>query len=516
MKKISLIVFTALFGFSAVFSNDYEESHLSTYLDITAESLDEFEEEWQEPNILLYNGQAIPTPSIYQNPFMAPNDFSEVHANSYQTDTVSIRGPGKFSNRHTQDALIQPPTLGTSVLAFNSSGQIITVRVSLSVASTPITPYDNNLLLIDQNTLEVLDSVNLPNTTFPVFIAYFYLDNLDRVVVHTPTKEVRIYSIVQNQFVLAQSYNLTTVLLPADTIVSVIPDSTGNLWFATQLGTVGYIQPGTGQISISNLASVIGGSSIERISKSFATDEDGGVFIVSSHALYRFEASTSGPIGIWRSVYDRGTRLKPGQAQQGSGTTPTLFNDFDGNKFVTIADNADPYMHVVIFNRETGALIAQPVVFTRFPYASSCQNSLIAVNHSVIIENNYGSTGIGGISTTSGNLTTIPGIARIAFDPVTGTSETVWTNYDISIPSAISRLSTKNGLIYTYAKDSKSWYFASLDFEKGKIRNKVRVSTTGILAGDLANNFFAGIGIGRDNSAYIPTLGGITVWRAIE
>src|SRR5438128_998008 len=32
---------------------------------------------------------AVPPPPIYQNPFMAPNNFSEIHLNSFQTDTTS-------------------------------------------------------------------------------------------------------------------------------------------------------------------------------------------------------------------------------------------------------------------------------------------------------------------------------------------------------------------------------------------------------------------------------------------
>ena len=51
----------------------------------------------------------IPTPPIYQNPFMAPNDFSEVHSNIYQTDTAATPGPGHKKQHFTQDALILPP-----------------------------------------------------------------------------------------------------------------------------------------------------------------------------------------------------------------------------------------------------------------------------------------------------------------------------------------------------------------------------------------------------------------------
>jgi hypothetical protein len=35
---------------------------------------------------------AIPTPPIFQNPFMGANNFSEIHLNSFQTDTTSTKG----------------------------------------------------------------------------------------------------------------------------------------------------------------------------------------------------------------------------------------------------------------------------------------------------------------------------------------------------------------------------------------------------------------------------------------
>src|SRR5271166_5890900 len=51
---------------------------------------------------------AIPAPPVYQNPFMAPNNYSEVHLNSYQTDTFSVPGPASFAHRTVQQKLISP------------------------------------------------------------------------------------------------------------------------------------------------------------------------------------------------------------------------------------------------------------------------------------------------------------------------------------------------------------------------------------------------------------------------
>lgn len=453
----------------------------------------------------------IPTPPIYQNPFMAPNDFNEVHCDVYQTDTTSTPGPGCKERCFTKDVLF-PPSIGSAVMAFEAQGRIVNLRTNYTVTGGPIIPFETRLMLIDPNNLNVLDSIILPG-----FGVYFYIDNLNRVVTSSST-QVQIYAIVGNQYSLVQTYNLAGELGVGDTLSSALPDSAGNIWFASTLGVVGYIIPGTGTVFTTNLVSS-GGLANERIIKSMALDETGAAYIVSNFALYRFviDTVTSDPIVSWRTVYDRGTRIKSGQVFQGSGTTPTLFNDFKGNKFITIADNADPYMHVNVYNRITGTLIAQQEVFTKFPYANSCYNSLVAVNHSIIIENNYGNLGIaegkGPFLTTSGNRTTVPGLARVDFDPDNATAEVVWTNYDISIPSAITRLSTGDGLIYTYAKDKKSWYLAALDFCNGQFVNKTRVCPDGVMQGYLANNFFSGVANNRARNLYVPTLGGMSVWK---
>jgi len=245
--------------------------------------------------------------------------------------------------------------------------------------------------------------------------------------------------------------------------------------------------------------------------------------VVTDYALYRLEKkcnefrpkhhrkkSMSRLRVSWRTEYNRGKRIKPGQNQQGSGTTPTCFNDFDGNQFVTIADNADPYMHVLIFGRNRGDLIAQQAVFLKLPYKNACENSLIAVNHSVLIENNYGNFNI---ASTLGPKTTQPGISRVDFK-LNGESSLVWENYTISIPSVVSQMSTRDGLIYTYAKDAIGWYFAAVDYKTGQLIEKMPIPRTGIFAiGALANNFYGGIGIGPNGTIYAGVFGGILSWR---
>jgi hypothetical protein len=463
---------------------------------------------------------AIPTPPIFQNPFMAANNFSEVHFNSFQTDTTSVSGPASASSQTVQQGLLRPITAIAGTIAFNSSGQILTIRVGPSLRNPGFD--DQTLLLIDPATLQVLDEEDLPprpsSSTGTVSFSgggYFYVDNLDRVVCATANQQIRIYAVENNQFELVQTYDLSAQISNSDDILnSVLPDSAGNLWFITAQANVGYISnPNNGSptIYITNLRRVDGADAGETISKSFATDEDGGVYVVSDYALYRFQIGSDGtPESTWRSAYNRGIREKPGQNQQGSGTTPTLFNDFADNQFVTIADNADPFMDVNVYNRQSGALVAQHRVFRAFPFRNACENSLIAVSHSVIIENNYGNRSP---LSTIGPLTTVPGVDRVDFNPTTGQSQVVWENATVAIPSVVSQLSTGDGLLYTYAKDSQGWYYGALDFQDGSLANQARIPWSNQLGGALANNFYSGIGIGPDGCAYVGVFGGIVAWR---
>jgi hypothetical protein len=461
---------------------------------------------------------AIPTPPIYQNPFMAPNNFSEIHLNSYQTDTASVSGPASAAGQSVQQGFIGPPTGIAGTIAFNSSGQILTIWTGSELTRSGVVAAVK-LRLIDPVTLKVLAQQDLPNRPSSRGVSfsgggYFYLDNQDRVVLVNTDQQIQIYAVQNNQFVLDRTYPLKRAINNQNDILnSVLPDSAGNLWFITNQGDVGYVEPVSGQVHITSIRDVPHANRKETNTKSFATDGQGGVYVVSDYALYRFQVGPSGaPEATWRTAYDRGTRVKPGQNQQGSGTTPTLFDDSAGNQFVAIADNADPFMHVNVYDRQTGKLVAQQAVFTNLPRRGDTENSLIAVNHSILVENNYGNRTVG---STLGPATTEPDIDRVDFDPTTGQSSVAWENADIAVPSIVSQLSTSDGLEYTYAKDAKGWYWAALDFGTGAIVAKSYVPWSDTLGGVLANNFYGGLTIGPDGSAYAGVIGGLVAWRPV-
>ncbi|MBV8811936.1 MAG: hypothetical protein JO033_24975, partial [Acidobacteriaceae bacterium] len=310
--------------------------------------------------------------------------------------------------------------------------------------------------------------------------------------------------------------DLPSVIPNDQSILSTLPDAHGLLWFTTSGGTDPSDEPamvGTAQPDPSNsdhctvrLYTLPSG---EAIVKSFAVDPDpsrGGVFIVSDHQLYRFDATADGsPLPTWAEQYDRGVRVKPGQITQGSGTTPTLM----GTQFVTIADNADPRMHVNVYRRavqtDKARLVCSEPVFQAF--RSDTFNSLIATNRSISVENNYGYSDV--LATFLGG-TTQPGITRIDLDAGLNGCHTVWTNNKESVPNVVSQLSLVSGLEYTYTKDpgpgaTDAWYFTAVDFHTSETVYKVLAGT-----GILYNSNYSSVYVGPEGkTAYVGVIGGL-------
>ena len=444
----------------------------------------------------------IDAPPNPQNRFLAPNGLSNVHNDAYMSDVYETAGP--LGN----DPQVFSRYLGTAddwsalpiSMAFDRYGRILLIPVGQKGA---------RLLLLDPDTLELLAALPLPVVTGSggasvVAGSYFYLDRLDRAVIPTATHEIWVVDVIggwnRPRFDVKRVYDLANVVGPNDQIGSVLPDFSGTLWVVTKQGTVATIDPSNGQVASLRLEG-------ERIENSLAADETGGVYIVSDHALYRFDAGRRGePVITWREDYDRGTRQKPGQFSQGSGTTPTLM----GTEYVAITDNAEPRMQVLVHRR--AAEVTGDRLVTTVPVfgenASATENSLVATDRSIVVENNYGYSSH---EATTGGKSTRPGLARIDLDD-NGQGNVVWTSEE-RVPSLITKASLANGLIYTYTKDpdpgtTDAWYFTAIDFHTGETVWK-RLAGTGILY----NNHYAGLHLGPNGTIYVGVGGGVVALR---
>ncbi len=344
---------------------------------------------------------AVPNPitdvlPVPEHPFMAPNGRSALHLDGYQSDTYTT--PGPLGNKPVVTSSFLAAECGS--VTFDSKGRINVVCIGL---------VEPHLYLLDPDTLGILANYSLPargaTTTFGSG-GYFFLDQLDRAVIPTRTRDIWIIKTVEDSSgkpSLVRDHTCARDLpsrIPSDqSIQSTLPDARGLLWFTTGGGTdkmqepamIGTVQPDPAhknRCAVSTYTLPAG----EGIQKSFAIDPDpsrGGVFIVSDHQMYRFDADEDGtPTLTWNEPYDRGTSIKPGQITQGSGTTPTLM----GTDYVTIDNNADSQIDVVVYRRaaqvDGSRLVCKQPVFE--PGFSASFNSLIATDHSISIENNYG------------------------------------------------------------------------------------------------------------------------------
>lgn len=449
--------------------------------------------------------------SVPIHPYMADHGMSCMHSDPFTTNTYAWPGPlghtPEVSSRSMGFLGGECPTVN-----FDSKGRIVTVCVRDRRPS---------LVLLNPETLEVLDRHALPRRNAPLLRvrkamqdtsggAYFYLDHQDRAVLGTSDAAIEIVAIHETpdgpQFVVEERIDLSKHALrpngQPDKITAVLPDYAGNYWFVGRYGSVGVVTRDH-NIAVTRLTG-------EEIQNSLSMGTE-GPYVVSDHALYHFklDAKDGAPVQVWREVYDRGERIKVGQINRGSGTTPTLL----GDDYVVIADNAEPRMHVLVYRRSEAdgkdpqpenRLVCKTPVFT--PGRSATENTLIGHGRSLIVENN---AGYDIFRTMRRGKTSEPGIARIDVRADESGCDVVWESNEIS-QTTVPKLSTANGLIYLYTKlpnapdNTDAYYFTAIDFETGRTAYRVLTGT-----GVRYDNNWAAISLAPDGTAYVGVLNGL-------
>ncbi|MEY3162607.1 MAG: hypothetical protein RIT25_2601 [Planctomycetota bacterium] len=456
--------------------------------------------------------QPIATRPVPDNPFLAAGSWSNFHDDTYMSDTYATAGPLGRSPLVTSTYLGPVPpfpnpddnTALSAGMVFDGAGRMVAGLIRNDPATRTAWV---RLTLMDQASLAVLDTHDLPaevstGTDFRPSGTYFYADAQHRTVVGTGLRTVRVLSHATGQFVVEHDWSLTAAIPAGDTIQALQPDFAGRMWFTSKGGVVGTLDMATGTI--------LGWLQLpgERIVNGHAVDETNGAFIASTAAMYRFDADAQGrPTVSWRETYAAGRRVKSGQTDIGTGTTPTLM----GTVYVAITDNAQPQMQVVVFRRArvvTGPRLACAVPVFQ-PGASSNENSLVATDSSIVVENNFGYRFP---STTTHGKTTKSGLARIDLD-AEGRGRVVWSNESISIPSVVTKLSLGTGLIHTYTKprgpaNTDAWYFTAVDFHTGEVVWSKLAGT-----GALYNNHYSAMFLGPNGTLYVGVLGGIVTLR---
>lgn len=478
-----------------------------------------------EPSLPVFEGRTFEPRPIKgatrspQNPFLAPDPYNNIHNDSWMTDAYPGPGP---TGRNPE----APSTAGSlglcATLGFDAFGRIVSVCPSL------IAPPQARI--IDPVSLETIASLDLPNAPpiadgSPGFQdytggGYFFLDQNRWLWVPTKTNRIQVLEPLAGSdgFALRREIDLSKILDPEkERITSILPDFAGRVWFVgKQRGTVGIWNRKTGKLAHLRLG--------EKIQNSFAVDRS-AVYIVSEKRLYRFGVSAKGRPRIdWKATYRTTGRQKPGQADTGSGTTPTVMK----GGFVTITDNADP-MNIVVYRtarklpsrkvkrgkkgRQRKVKLKRKVcevpVFRKG--AGATENSLVTTGRSIVVENNYGYSDP--FSPGGDQVISEPGFARVDIAANGRSCRRIWTNQTVRAPTVVPKMSTRTGLIYAYSRppdqsDAQGYYWTAIDFRNGKT-----VFSQFAGSGLLFNNNYAGITLGPDGTAYLGVIGGIVALR---
>ena len=451
--------------------------------------------------------------SGFHHPMLAEEGTNGMHGNSYNTGAYTYTGPlGK-------DPVVKSRAMNVfgglvATLMFDSKGRIMCISGNV---------VGFRLLLMDADTLDILAETRLPQRAstrefFRTFDfsrisndtsggAYCHLLKGDRPLIANSDNCIQIYYVDESgetpAWRVEKEWDVRPYLPKGSYITDAIPDYDGNIWFVTRPGQVGYVEPQSGEVHVITLEN-------EEIQNTLAVCAD-GVYIVSDYAMYRFEIGEDKlPWWTWRTEYDRGSAHKPGAINQGSGTTPTLLDcpRADGSvaHLVAITDNADERVNVVIYERESGHVLAEQPVFEKGHSVS--ENSLIAFGRSFIVENNYSDRGAGFLAKDPSGY---PGVTRIDMNENCDGCAVVWESAEASC-TVVPKLSTGSGLVYLYTretgkgipKNAVAWYLTAVDFETGKTVYK---AFTG--CGRNWNNSYGPISIGPNGTAYVGVFNGL-------
>ncbi|MCA9773026.1 MAG: hypothetical protein KC466_11505 [Myxococcales bacterium] len=441
------------------------------------------------------------------HPYLAPQGRNGMHADSHNSGTYPWAGPLGVN------PVIHSASLGfiggqCATVTFDSQGRLMAVCADFGGI---------RLLLMDAITFAELARYELPPRESGGSIldideimndtsggAYHHIDDQDRPIIATADRHIRIFEVVGAPGALAwqvvEDYDLNPSLPAGSRVTDAVPDFDGRIWFCTRGGVVGVVDPMSGAVSTLTLVG-------EEIQNTFAVAAD-GVYIVSDYALYRFEydTGTEAPVFTWREAYDRGTSIKPGAINQGSGTTPTLL----GDDLITIGDNADSQINLLVYKRRDDAvgprLVCAEPLFA--PGASWSDNSFIGYDRSIIVENNYGSG-----NALEPYAVTAPGVWRVDVRPDLTGCDVAWRSNEIS-PTTVPKMSVASGLIYLYTRmpgtdvGLQAWSLTALDYETGATRWSIFTGT-----GFWWNNNWSPITLGPNGAAYAGVLNGIVSVR---
>ncbi len=343
----------------------------------------------------------------------------------------------------------------------------------------------------------------------------------------------------------------------------------GYLAFATELGNLFVISPDVDPnnlgdvpvVSTNENCATADEADLEIVSNSVAVDENGGIYVLTSAAMYRFDWDGSELTQAWRAEYESADEVpSPIRLGPGSGSTPSLMGtNADDDRFVVITDG-QALMNLVLFWRDEVPADWEPIAPGKDPRIA-CEvpvdygtGTTEAISEQSVAVRGYAAVVVNDLLTnpTINPPTTLPfganaqnlvsaleggipekapfGLERIDWDPETRTCSTVWANSEISVPNGIPSISEASGLVYGAGQRDGQFGLEGLDFETGESRVWVAAGSGEcppellVIASALPgvadvleqvpdsceNSVYAATTVGPDGTVYTGTFNGMT------
>ncbi len=233
----------------------------------------------------------------------------------------------------------------------------------------------------------------------------------------------------------------------------------------------------------------------EGVSNSISVDEDGGIYVVTDHAMHRVQwtgsrLSSDPTDGAWSAPYDTGGEQSDIRLGGGSGSTPTVMGGpGDSDQLIVITDGAQR-MNLVAFwrndipadwvglpgqDRRVAGLF--PVTFGD-PQRTSTQSeqSVLVSGYGAFVVNNTLESTPAPTPTANVFVSGLPGVAphgaeRFEWDPDANAWRNVWARTDVSFPNTIPFMSAPSQVVYGVgARPNGDWTLLGLDWNTGATR----------------------------------------------
>ena len=492
--------------------------------------------------------KALTAKAVDENPYMSNGD-TNIHHDCYNTDTT--------------DAVLPIGIYPEINVSFEKTNANASPAIFFDSYGHAIVPLLGGLAIRDLNaaqtqTIGYFSPTQHDGGGYVIQSSYSFVDESNRIVCPTSNNHVLMLKTTDDEGnVLPEFEKVLDIEIKAaaeailgktldQSLLSVVFDYDGNLWFATggfriypdrgQQGAIGYISRSAidailnnEEVDLSTAVFVHELTPGEGAENGIASSKDGAV-ILTNQNCYLLKAN-DGVNVVWQTPYasvgakesKEGDATTGGGLAWGSGCSPSMTSNL-----VLFTDNLDP-VNLIALDMKTGETVASLPVLDELPEGTqvSVENSAIVYDNSngtvsTIVCNWFGagSADLGKADSDSsiqsysniydvnwlrqGNKMIAPGVERIDTIKTENGYEmqSIWCRNDLSDTSML-KLSTATGYIYGYVQDLETgmWQYIILDFETGETVLSMDVSNK---AG--YNNMAIGMYAGNSgNALYCPT-----------